>query len=180
MEKIIYNLRPMEEKDLQLVLEWRNSDRVRHFMYNDSLISFSEHRAWFRMIQNDPSCIYLIFEINTAPVGLVNLTKIDPQNLNCMMGFYVGRENCPKGTGTKMGELALRYAFNKIGIRKILGEVLVFNEPSIHFFLKLGFREEGRLIKHVKKNGVYVDVIVFGLLRDDYSHSIYTREEPNE
>ena len=36
-----YQLRIMSESDLEMVLDWRNSDRVRQNMYTDCLISLN-------------------------------------------------------------------------------------------------------------------------------------------
>lgn len=40
-----YSVRPLEEKDLRLVLDWRNSERVHSKMLTDHKITWEEHLA---------------------------------------------------------------------------------------------------------------------------------------
>ena len=40
-------LRMLEYRDLDLVLQWRNTDRIRKNMFSDHIISVDEHYQWF-------------------------------------------------------------------------------------------------------------------------------------
>lgn len=161
-------LRPVEMEDLEKVLEWRNSDRIRSNMYTDHVISLEEHRAWFQRYKKDLTAEYMIFEIKANPLGLVYFTDIDVMNNICHWGFYLGEIHTPRGSGMAMGVLGLEHAFTRLNVRKICGEAFSFNEASIRFHKKLGFVEEGRFSKHVLKNGVYEDVVSFALFYEDW------------
>jgi len=71
------HLRPMAEQDSELILRWRNSDRVRQYMYSDELIGPARHRAWFERMLADPKNAYLVFEVEGRPLGLVYFNDID-------------------------------------------------------------------------------------------------------
>ncbi|GGJ64247.1 UDP-4-amino-4,6-dideoxy-N-acetyl-beta-L-altrosamine N-acetyltransferase [Anoxybacillus voinovskiensis] len=161
-----YRLRDITEEDLETVLCWRNSERIRRYMYHDHTISMEEHIRWFESLQNDSSRIFKMFIYKDEPIGTVSFNKIDRKNGRCSWGFYIGNEHAPKGAGTILGYLGIEYAFYELQMRKICAEVLEFNEISIRFHQKLGFYNEGRLLKHVKKNDVLVDVLLFVLLRE--------------
>jgi UDP-4-amino-4,6-dideoxy-N-acetyl-beta-L-altrosamine N-acetyltransferase len=161
-------LRPMNEGDLEIVLKWRNSDYIRQNMFSDHLISKVEHKAWFDLLKMHKDNKYLVFEREDKPFGLVYFTDIDEKNRRCYWGFYVGEKDSPKGTGTAMGLMGIEYAFETLGIRKIIGEVFVFNKASFSFFNRLGFKEEGQLKKHALKDGKYEDVIIFALFKEDW------------
>ncbi|KKM12351.1 hypothetical protein SY88_04170 [Clostridiales bacterium PH28_bin88] len=163
-----YRLREMEDADLEKVLEWRNSDRIRAVMYTDQVITMEEHRGWFERVRQEQNAIYKIFEYQERPVGVVNVVRLDKRNNKCSWGFYLGEVDIPQGTGLVMGYLALEYIFEGLGIRKLCAEALAFNTPSIRFHQQLGFAEEGRLIKHVMKNGHYEDVIAMALFNEDW------------
>lgn len=163
-----YRLRPLDERDLDRVLAWRNSDRIRENMYTDHVITPEEHREWFRKVEPGGKDVYLVFEHHGRPLGMVYFTDIDRKNGNSHWGFYLGEKGLPPGTGSVMGVLGLEYAFGFLNIRKLYGEAFVFNAASIRFFLRLGFVQEGRLSKHVLKGGRFEDVVVFGLLREDW------------
>jgi UDP-4-amino-4,6-dideoxy-N-acetyl-beta-L-altrosamine N-acetyltransferase len=161
-------LREMLLNDLAQVLDWRNSERVSKYMLTDQVITMEEHQNWFVNLKNETKSKHLIFEYQGVSSGVVNFTNIDYRNHKCNWGFYLGNEYLPSGTGTIMGSLAIQYAFEVLNIRKLCAEVLVFNEGSISLHLKLGFVEEGRHIKHVLNKGVYVDVLCFGFINEQF------------
>ncbi|MGB9903580.1 MAG: UDP-4-amino-4,6-dideoxy-N-acetyl-beta-L-altrosamine N-acetyltransferase [Desulfotomaculales bacterium] len=163
-----YQLRHIEEGDLTRVLEWRNSKRIRQFMFSDHIITMKEHMDWFKKIKQEKNTICKIFEYKGRPIGLVNIYQIDRRNKKCFWGFYLGEENLPHGTGTIMGFLALEYIFFQLQMRKLCGEVFAFNQASLNYFNKLGFIREGYFKKHVKKNRKYEDVIFFSLFKKDW------------
>lgn len=162
-------LRPMEEADLEKVLEWRNSDRIRAVMFTDQRIAMEDHRAWYEGIKRDKNCFCLIFEIHGRPAGVVRVVGVDRCNGRCSWGFYLGDDGAPRGSGTAMGFLALEFIFEELGLRKLCGEVLASNTQSVRFHKKLGFHEEGRFLKHVLKNGRYEDVVAMALFKDDWN-----------
>jgi UDP-4-amino-4,6-dideoxy-N-acetyl-beta-L-altrosamine N-acetyltransferase len=161
-------LRSMAEDDLEQVFEWRNSERIRLNMYTDQLISIEQHRAWFTQLQNDSASVYQIFEYHHVPAGIVNFTQIDKRSNKAYWGFYLGREDLPRGAGTLMGELGLSFAFNELKLRKLCGEAFAFNEASIRFHQKLGFVEEGRFKQHILKKNKYEDIVCFALFENNY------------
>ena len=162
------NLRPIDEQDLETILKWRNSERVRANMYTDHIISMAEHKNWFERYKLQEKARYLLFEIDGRAVGLVYFTDLDEANEKAYWGFYLGETDVPKGSGTAMGFLGLDYAFNVLKLRKLCGEAFAFNEASRRFHAKLGFYEEGRFCKHVLKGGEYEDVVSFALFRDQW------------
>ena len=157
-------LRRMEYSDLDLVLRWRNSERIRQAMYTDHIITPDEHYAWFERVTRNNVTMHFVFESEGRPLGIVNVVNIDRRNLRCVWGFYIGEEAAPRGAGTAMGYLALEYLFEKEGFHRVMGEALVDNEASIKYHRRLGFLEEGRLVDHVAKNGRYTDVISFAII----------------
>jgi RimJ/RimL family protein N-acetyltransferase len=70
--------------------------------------------------------------------------------------------------GTVMGYLGLEYAFEKIGVDCLFGEVLTFNRASISFHNRLGFRNNGP-VKKSEGSGLYEEAIFFSLLKSDWS-----------
>ncbi|MFG6150047.1 UDP-2,4-diacetamido-2,4,6-trideoxy-beta-L-altropyranose hydrolase [Halobacillus sp. B23F22_1] len=161
-----FELKDLEERELETVLKWRNSDVVRSAMYTDHKITLEEHRKWFEGVKRDASTIIKLLYYKKAPIGLVNFSKIDRSNSKCFWGFYIGEESAPKGSGTVLGLLALEFIFEHEGMHKVCAEVLVSNQRSMQFHKKLGFREEGRFIKHTLKNGQYMDVIPMAHFKD--------------
>lgn len=152
------------------MLDWRNSDRIRANMFSDHIITMEEHVAWFEGTQRDDKIIVLVLEYLNEPIGVVNITDIDHKNNKCTWGFYLGETNTPRNSALVMGYLSLEYIFEVLKIRKLCGEVFAFNSKSAHFHERLGFYTEGRLIKHVLKNGNYEDVICMALFKSVWTN----------
>lgn len=168
MHREEFKLRPIEEQDLDYVLSWRNSERVRAFMYTDHIISPEEHRAWFNRIRTAEFPPTLIFEFRGLPAGLKSFSQIDRYNNRCHWGFYMGDTELPKGCGSAMGFLALEYIFEQHGFYKLCAEAFAFNAASIKYHTRLGFTEEGRFVRHVLKNGRYEDIISFAIFKESW------------
>jgi len=166
-----FRLRPMSDKDLPLVLEWRNSDRVRANMYTDHIISTKEHQAWFTKAKDDVKSKHFIFEHKGTLVGVVNIVQIDYDNKKCYWGFYLGEIDAPKTSGPAMEFLALEYMFETLEMRRICCEVFAFNEPVIKLHKKFGFVEEGVFVGHTLKNDKYEDVVSMAIFREAWDLS---------
>ena len=163
-----FNLRPMEERDLETVFSWRNSERVRSYMYTDHIITQPEHRAWFDRTRQTEFPATLIFEYRGVPIGLKSFSQIDRHNNRCHWGFYLGESELPRGCGTVMGFLALEYIFERHNFRKLCAEAFAFNDGSIKYHTRLGFVQEGCFLQHVLKNGRYEDIISFAIFKDNW------------
>lgn len=163
-----YYLKDLEERDLGLILKWRNSKAIRTNMYTDHEITMLEHKEWFNRVRKNGHTLVKLLFYGNKPLGFMNFSDIDKKNNKCYWGFYIGESDAPKGSGTILGLLALELLFETVGIRKLCAEVLAFNDASLKFHQKLGFKEEGRFVKHITKNGEYIDVIVLALFREEW------------
>lgn len=159
-------VRPMTEGDLKRVLSWRNHPEVRRYMYTQHEIAFEEHARWFARASQDPARHLLVFEIDTLPVGFVNIHQIASGGI-ADWGFYAAPD-APKGAGRALGQAALRYAFETVTLRKVCGQALAFNERSIRFHLNLGFQQESVLHHQHFDGQQYQDVVCFGLLASEW------------
>lgn len=154
-------IRVVNEKDLPIILSWRNHEEIRRYMFTQHEISLEEHENWFLRAKDDPKLRLLIVEDELGPFGYVQFNKVSQGGV-ADWGFYVG-PYAVKGSGTKLGHAALNYAFTELGLHKICGQAIVGNEASIRFHQKLGFIQEGILRDQQSINDVYHSIICFGL-----------------
>ncbi len=148
-----------------MVLCWRNHPEVRRYMYTQHEISLAEHLRWFACASKDPDRHLLVFEIDRRPLGFININQTERGGI-ANWGFYVA-PNAPLGTGRTLGEAAVRYAFETLGLHKLCGRAFAFNQRSIRFHLNLGFQREG-VLRHQYFDGQhYHDVVCLGLLASE-------------
>jgi len=155
----------MLQRDLELVLAWRNHIDIRKYMYSQHKISHAEHEQWFEKSQRDIHRHLLIFEIDDVPKGFISLAT--DSNKVADWGFYAA-PGVPKGTGSRLGIAALNYAFTEVGLHKICGQALAFNTRSIKFHETLGFKLEGVLREQYFDGLTYSDVLCFGMLQYEW------------
>jgi UDP-4-amino-4,6-dideoxy-N-acetyl-beta-L-altrosamine N-acetyltransferase len=160
------SIRKMTADDLDVVLAWRNHPDIRRFMYTQHEIKLEEHQAWFKRASIDTSKHLLIFQINGAAQGFVNITELGVPGV-ADWGFYIAPE-AEKGTGRELGKAALDYAFKMLQLHKICGQALAYNERSIKFHLDMGFQQEGVLRDQHYDGENYHSVICFGLLSAEW------------
>ncbi|WP_309045384.1 UDP-4-amino-4,6-dideoxy-N-acetyl-beta-L-altrosamine N-acetyltransferase [Marinobacter sediminicola] len=163
-------LRPMNEADLERVLHWRNHPEVRRYMYTTHEIKLGEHRKWFAGASTNPAIDLLIYEREDQGMGFVNITRTRCPEV-ADWGFYLAPD-APKGTGRLLGNQALAYAFGKLGLHKVCGQALGFNERSIAFHKALGFLKEGHLRDQHFDGNEFHDVVCFGLLIHEWQTKV--------
>ena len=161
------NIRLMSEADLPMVLSWRNAPQVRKFMFDNAEIEPAGHREWFNRTIGNPLRRLLIVEVEEAPLAFVQFDGAEAGVVS-HWGFYA-RPDAEKGAGNVIGTTALDYAFAQLGLHKVCGLVLEFNEASIRMHQRLGFQQEGFLREQHRVEGLYHSVVQFGLLQREWA-----------
>lgn len=156
----------MQKSDLELVLSWRNHPEIRRYMYTRHEITLDEHNQWFSRHSNDPDRHMLVFELDSTPLGFINIHQIAPGGI-AEWGFYTAPD-APAGTGRLLGQASLCYAFDESGLHKLTGQVLACNERSVRYHQALGFTQEGILREQYFDGQLYQDVVCFGLLANEW------------
>ncbi len=168
--KPVARLRKVESVDLGVVFDWRNDESIRRHMLSQDVIDYSAHVAWFETASVSRDRRLLILELDGVPSGYVHF-KIDWYNSTATWGFYKA-PSAPMGTGRILGQLALDFAFDRLGLHKVWAEVLSGNEASARMHYALGFRQEGLMRQAYKVAGEYADVVYYGLLSQDWKRGV--------
>lgn len=149
-----------------MVLSWRNHPDVRRFMFTQHEIGLEEHRNWFAKTSRDTSRCLLIVEEAKQAIGYVQFSQVSDGGI-ANWGFYA-RPHAPKGTGRKLGAMALNHAFGQLKLHKVCGQAIGVNQASIVFHKRLGFVQEGVLRDHQRMDGAYYSLHCFGLLSTEW------------
>lgn len=159
-------LRRLSKDDLDIILQIRNSKSVSMYMKSRHKITSQEHVNWFNSITLDNSKIPLVYEEQGSIKGFVMFERLSDEK-SLEWGFYV-KPHSEKGLGKRMGNLAIKYAFNTLNANEIIGEVLSFNEVSRSYHLKLGFTESEIKQNAYQNDETFYDIFVYKLLRRDW------------
>lgn len=101
-------------------------------------------------------------------LGLVTLAGIDHLRQSATLHIMIGSsENRGRGMGTFAVLSMLRHAFYDLNLRRIELSVLATNKAAIGLYEKCGFVREGTRRQACYKNGGFVDMYEYGILRGE-------------
>lgn len=100
-------------------------------------------------------------------VGTCGL-KLELPHARAEIGYWIGRDYWGRGVATEAARAVVEYAFTRLGIRRVFAHFYTRNPASGAVMRKLGMRYEGKLRQHVLKWGVFEDIELYGLLRDEW------------
>jgi UDP-4-amino-4,6-dideoxy-N-acetyl-beta-L-altrosamine N-acetyltransferase len=159
-------VRSVSSEDLQMLLEWRNHPDIRRFMLTQHEISLEEHLNWYSSASQDPTQRLYIVEESQQPIGYVQFTSVTEGGVS-NWGFYAS-PNATKGSGKKIGSVALNFAFSELKLHKVCGQAIETNLASQNFHKRLGFKQEGVLRDQHLLNGFYQSLFCYGLLAHEW------------
>jgi RimJ/RimL family protein N-acetyltransferase len=158
--------------DLPVLFRWINDRElvVRNAPYK--LVTEEQHRAWFDAVQRRQDVkIFAIRLLDSGKlIGSCQLHSIHDVHRSAELQMRLGEsEERNHGYGTETLQLLLRYAFQDLGLHRVSLHVFSTNEAAIRLYEKAGFVREGTLRRAACIEGQCLDVIVMGLLREEYA-----------
>jgi RimJ/RimL family protein N-acetyltransferase len=106
-------------------------------------------------------------------IGFIYLVGVSWTHGDTWMGIGLGdREYWGKGYGTDAIRVILRYAFTELNLRRVTLVVFAYNPRAIKSYQKTGFKVEGQLRQHLARDGQRNDMIVMGVLREEWMQSV--------
>jgi RimJ/RimL family protein N-acetyltransferase len=165
-------LAPLSAEDMPVLFEWIN-DRAQVLLsapYRP--VSDSQHAAWFEAIrQRQDTVIFGIRSLETgALLGSCQLHGIHPVHRSAELQIRLGvPAERGKGYGTEAVRLLLDVAFRDLNLHRVSAHVFSGNATALRVYEKAGFVREGLLRKAAHIDGEYVDVVVMGIVREDYA-----------
>ena len=100
-------------------------------------------------------------------VGAVGL-ELDQENRQAELGYWIGKPYWGRGLATEAARAVLRYGFEKLCLNRIHAHYFAHNASSGRVLEKIGMVREGCRREHVRKWGRFVDVVLYGVLADEY------------
>lgn len=163
-------MRPLTLEDTDLLIGWRNQQRVLSNFICQEKINREGHEKWFhKMIDTGEVIQFVICEKESdCPVGCVYLQNIEWEHKKAEEGVYIGEESAlGKGYAKEAIQLMIQYGFQEKGLHKIIARVLSYNSASMRTHEAAGYTREAYLREDVCINGNYVDLVVFSLIRHE-------------
>jgi RimJ/RimL family protein N-acetyltransferase len=165
-------LRAVEERDLPLLVRWMNDPEVRYWLHHSERPDATQESVRGRFGLSGEGSANMVWMIETEeerPVGHVGLLGVDPHSLRAELAISIGETDCwSHGYGTDAITAVLRHAFIDMGLRRVDLHTDADNARGIRCYEKCGFVREGVMRERRLRYGQPLDMVMMGILRDDW------------
>lgn len=133
----LVNFIDLSLQEKQMVLLWRNDERVKEYMYTNDDISLKNHLAFIESLKTEASKRYFLVKKEEEFIGVIDFVNITKHSLE--MGLYTNPNL--RGFGKVLLELIIEYSFDELKVKKIFAEVFSQNQKAYSLYLKYGFKK---------------------------------------
>jgi len=166
-------LRAIEREDLPVLWAYNNDLEVELAGGGDPPMPQSLARLQAEFDQNAAKGgrdgATFAIEVEGKVIGGCGLFGFSETDRTCELGIGIGdKAYWGQGYGREAVGMLLDYAFRLRNWRRVWLRVWGHNERAIRAYRACGFVEEGRLRDHVWSAGAYYDLVLMGILRDEW------------
>ena len=173
LEGELVKLRSLEPADVEREHAWINDREVTRYLVSGRYpLSYADEQRWLE--QHPPNAfasgVRLAIETkDSVHIGNLELSSTRQEDRKAVLGVMIGdKEYWSNGYGTDAIVTLLRFSFAEMNLHRVWLTVLEFNARAIACYRKCGFEEEARLRDETYKEGAYHDILVMGVLRDEF------------
>ena len=162
-------LRSVERRDINIFYDIWCNEEVRKL--DGSFIlppSKEDLLSNFNMLVNIDKKYLSIINEKAVVVGYITYKEIKDCKNVYVLGITIGSNFWNRGYGQDSIKVLLKYLFMDMAAHRVELEVLDFNLRAIQCYKKCGFIEEGKKRKTCFSNGDYRDIIIMGVLKEEF------------
>ncbi len=128
--------------------------------------------AWIAMcdqgLSDGNKYIFAIRDKHTHDfMGGIGLT-LDIANNRAELGYWIGEPFWNNGFTTEAVRPILKFGFETLQLNKIIAVYVDTNGASGKIMIKNGMVKEGELKQHDFKNGMYINLVLYRMLKTEY------------
>jgi RimJ/RimL family protein N-acetyltransferase len=165
------SLRAFRPEDAAAVHRWfNNPEATRTLMEQRQSFSREEAEAWTRRAMDDDGedrKSAIVVEGQGEPVGFTALYGLFRQTAP-ELGALIGDEVRGRGVGRRAEALTIRKAFDEFGAHRVYGRIPAYNEAAKRVVTSLGWRHEGTMRGHLRRDTETADCEIWGVLPDEF------------
>lgn len=177
MEIINVKCRKIKEEDLRIIMDWRMMPEITQYLSSNPKLTMEGQHKWFENIKKDEEngltderkSFYWVLEVDGVPSGLVSLVNADYRANKIETGAYVAvKEKRSIRLAVDIQWNLYAYAFDVLKMHKVCEEVFEDNKAVNRILDMCGSKREGILRDHVYKEEKFYNVVVRGMLKDEW------------
>ena len=127
------------------ILEWRNDESIRKWMYNSDIISLEQHLSFIDSLKYKKDKVYFLVKRNNEYIGVFYV--VDRKDYKGEFGYYLAPKFHQENLSVEFYYNNLLYCFNNLELKELLGHVLKTNKDAYTLNLFFGFE-----VKEIQKS----------------------------
>jgi [ribosomal protein S5]-alanine N-acetyltransferase len=171
-----YYVRSLREKDLEgQYPTWFEDQEICNLNSHGKFFKNIDYfRQYIASLNVENKVVWAICHQSDGHIGNVSLQSISMINRNAEFAIILGdKRHWGKGVSKLAGFKLIQHAFYKLNLQRIYCGTADLNIAMQALAMSLGMVEEGRRRKHMFINGKWVDMLEYGLLREDMNAKSY-------
>ncbi|MBV9599597.1 MAG: GNAT family N-acetyltransferase [Chloroflexi bacterium] len=162
-------LAPIKPEHLEHYVDWFADSLVTRFLNHVQAFTLQQEHEWLdRVSRSETEVAWGIF-VEGRHIGGAAVSQIDWRSRRGMTGIFIGDRNWwGRGVATEAMTLRTRYAFEELGLEKLITQVVEGNVASRRALEKVGYATVGVYRHHEFRQNRWWDVWIGELLRDDW------------
>lgn len=110
----------------------------------------------------------VVEHLDAGPIGITGLGELVRRDRRAIIGTWLGRAWWGTGANHEAKAIMCHLAFALLGLDRVGAYSNVEHVRSQRALERIGFRREGVLRRYHRHDGHGLDVVIFGLLREDW------------
>lgn len=167
-----YFVRPLAEDDIDGPYPgWFEDQEVcRYNAHGKFFKTKAQFREYAATSNQEDRIVWAVCHVTDGHVGNISLQNISLINRTAEFAIILGdKRHRGRGLGLLAGRALLRHGFQKLNLERVYCGTAATNEGMKKLAVALGMTLEGTRRRHLFLEGSRVDVVEYGILRDEFS-----------
>lgn len=171
------------EKDAEIESKWTHDSEFMRLMETNPARPMSaamvkkQYEKLEKQIEEEKNMYHFMIRTRADDrlIGKASIQWIEWTNGNGFLRLGIGaaEDHC-KGYGTQALRMLLRFTFAELNLFRVSAIVAEYNEAALALLKKFGFVQEVCRRKSLERDGRRWDLLVFGLLNDEWRNQAGT------
>lgn len=167
------DLRRIRKRDKLDILDGVSDRDIARYTFIPHPYSLSDAEAFVRSCHADwrkgTAFRYgLISRETRSLIGCIGIETVSRKHLWTEIGYWLRKDHWGRGLMKEAVSLCLELCFIDLGLKRVQAHVMTPNEVSAHLLERLGFSREGTLRSRIRRDGDYLDLHIFSILREEW------------
>jgi RimJ/RimL family protein N-acetyltransferase len=162
-------LRPWELSDLSNLISYANNPNIAQNLTNAFPYPYTPEAGlkFIAMTQSHSPLHIFAICLNNQAIGGIGVHPQQDIHEKCIeLGYWLAEPFWGKGIMSDVVKQMIAYAFKNFDVKRLYARPFSSNIGSQKVLEKCGFTHEATLKKSIFKNGVYLDELIYSIIKD--------------